>query len=109
MRVLRRKALSGPSWTVFDPKGLKLSEGKGVGGGDLAHVGNFINAIRGEVPLNSPIEEGQISTMLCHLGNIAYRTSSTVLCDPQTGGLLNNPAGQKLWRREYRSGWEPKI
>jgi len=102
-------ALSGSSWTVLDPKGLKVSEGKGAGGGDLAHVGNFINAIRGEAPLNSPIEEGQISTMLCHLGNIAYRTSSTVLCDPQTGVLLNNPAGQKLWRREYRSGWEPKI
>jgi myo-inositol-1(or 4)-monophosphatase len=54
------------------------------------------HAIRGEGALNSPIDEGQISTMLCHLGNIAYRTNTVVECNPQTGRLLNNPAGEKL-------------
>jgi predicted dehydrogenase len=102
-------AINGPAWTVHDNKGAKISEGKGAGGGDAAHIGNFLEAIRGNVKLNSPIEEGQKSTMLCHLGNIAYRTNTVVQCDPKTGQLLNTPAGEKLWKREYRKGWEPTV
>jgi predicted dehydrogenase len=102
-------AISGPAWTVFDPKGEKISEGKGPGGGDAAHIGNFLDSIRGNATLNSPIEEGQISTMLCHLGNIAYRTNVTVQCDQTTGRLINHPAGEKLWKRPYRKNWEPAL
>ena len=102
-------ALTGPSWTIFDIKGVKTGEGKGAGGGDAAHIGNFLEAIRGNASLNSPIEEGQKSTMLCHLGNIAYRTNTVVRVDPKTGKLIDNPAGEKLWKREYRPGWEPTV
>ena len=102
-------AINNSAWTIYDSKGAKVSEGKGAGGGDVAHIGNFIDAIRGTAKLNSPIVEGQKSTMLCHLGNIAYRTNSTVICDPKSGKLLNNPAGEKLWTRSYRAGWEPKV
>ena len=102
-------AMSGNSWTIYDPKGVKVREGKGPGGGDAAHIGNFLEAIRGNAKLNSPIDEGQKSTMLCHLGNIAYRTNTIVQCDPKTGKLLSNPAGEQLWKREYRKGWEPIV
>lgn len=103
-------ALSGPSWTIYDPKGVELSKGKGKGGGDAAHIGNFIDTIRGNGTLNSPIEEGQKSAMLCHLGNIAYRTSTLVRCDPKTGKVIDNPAAEKLWQREsYRKGWDVKV
>ncbi|MEQ1862067.1 MAG: Gfo/Idh/MocA family oxidoreductase [Chthoniobacteraceae bacterium] len=102
-------AASSNNWTVYDGKGTKVSEGKGKGGGDAAHMGNFLDGIRGTAKLNSPIEEGQKSTMLCHLANIAYRTNTVVNCDPKTGKLIDNPAGEKLWKREYRKGWEPKV
>lgn len=102
-------ALSSNSWTIYDGKGTKVSEGKGAGGGDAAHIGNFLEAIRGNAQLNSPIEEAQKSTMLCHLANIAYRTNTVVRCDPKTGKLIDNPAGEKLWKREYRKGWEPHV
>ena len=102
-------AISGSAWTVYDSKGVKVSEGKGPGGGDAAHIGNFLDTLRGTAQLNSPIVEGQKSAMLCHLGNIAYRTNTVVLVDPKTGKLLNNPAGEKLWQRQYRQGWEPKV
>jgi hypothetical protein len=26
--------------------------------------------------------------------------------DPWTGRLINNPAGKRLWKREYREGWD---
>jgi predicted dehydrogenase len=103
-------AVSRDSWTVFDPAGKETGKGKGAGGGDAAHIGNFLDAIRGKAQLNSPIAEGQKSTMLCHLGNIAYRTNTVVRCDAKTGRLIENPAGEKLWQRDsYRKGWEPKI
>jgi hypothetical protein len=61
--------------------------------------------------LNSPIAEGQKSTMMCHLGNMAYRTNTVVKCDPKTGKILDNPEALKLWGREggYRKGWDVKI
>ena len=101
--------VSRNAWTLLDPKGEKISEGKSPETGDVPHVGNFLEAIRGNAQLNSPIDEGQISTLTCHLANIAYRTKSMVECDPETGKLLNHPAGEKLWTRQYRAGWEPKI
>ncbi len=103
-------AINRDSWTVYDPKGVEISKGKGKGGGDAAHIGNFLDAIRGGATLNSPIEEGQKSTMLCHLGNIAYRTNTVVRCDPKTGKVLDNAAAEKLWKRaSYRQGWEVKL
>jgi predicted dehydrogenase len=102
-------AINSNAWTIYDPKGTKTGEGKGPGGGDPAHMGNFLDTIRGTAKLNSPIEEGQKSTMLCHLANIAYRTNTTVRCDPKTGKLIDNPAGEKLWQRTYRKGWEPTV
>ena len=53
---------------------------------DVYHAGNFVDVIRGKATtLNSPITEGHISTTLCHLGNMAYRTNSVLTVDPTTG------------------------
>jgi hypothetical protein len=43
------------------------------GGGD--HYGNFLSAVRSGSPadLAADIEEGHLSSALCHLGNISYR------------------------------------
>jgi predicted dehydrogenase len=101
-------AVGRDSWTLYDPAGKEMGAGKsGVKESlDVAHIGNFVAAIRGEAPLNSPIDEGQKSTMLCHLGNIAYRTDTVVRCDPRTGAVVDNPAAEKLWARPaYRPGW----
>jgi predicted dehydrogenase len=104
-------AISRDSWKVFDPKGVEKSDGKSsVEGSDLPHVANFLEAIRGRATLNSPITEGQKSTMLCHLGNIAYRTNTVVRCDPKTGAVLDNALAKPLWGREaYRQGWDVRV
>ena len=59
--------------------------------------------------INSPINEGHKSILLCHLANISQRTGRTLHCDPKNGYILNDPGAMKLWRREYEKGWEPKI
>ena len=84
--------INGSGYAIHDPKGVKTGEGKGTGG-DETHFQNFIDAIRDEAKLNAEIEEGHKSTLLCHLGNSAYRTGDA----------------KKLWKREYRAGWEPTV
>ena len=76
---------------------------------DFYHFDNFIKAVRGEAKLNSPIDEGHKSVLLCHLANIAQRTGRTLHCDAKNGHILNDDAAMKLWKREYQKGWEPKI
>jgi len=99
----------GGGYQVFDETGKETMKVDGEGG-DRSHFANFIEAIRDDAKLNSPIEEGQKSTMLCHLGNIAYRSSTTLVVDPQTGRLQNGtPEALRLWEREYRPGWKPSV
>jgi predicted dehydrogenase len=104
-------AVRNDSWRIFDPKGEETSVGKSsVTASDLPHVANFLEAIRGRATLNSPIAEGQKSAMLCHLGNIAYRTNTVVRCDPRTGAVLDNPQAMALWGRPaYRQGWDVRV
>jgi predicted dehydrogenase len=99
------------SWTVYDLAGAETGKGKAtIKGNDASHIGNFLEAIRGNAKLNSPIDEGQKSTMLCHLGNIAYRSNTVVRCDPKTGKVLDKAAVEKFWGRpEYRKGWDVKV
>ena len=60
--------------------------------------------------MNQPILSGHKSTLLCHLGNIAYRTGQTVLTDPDTGHLLGDNAAQlALWQRAYDPDWEEAV
>ena len=53
----------------------------------------------------SPVRDGHISTTLCHLGNIAYRTGERLTIDPRTGRPTSE-AAMKLWGVEYQPGWE---
>ena len=97
-------------YQILDRDGKELDKQSGPGG-EPAHFQNFVDAIRDKsVKLNSEIGDVQNSSKLCHLGNIAYRTSGALKCDPKKGGaLVKNPEGEKLWGREYRKGWKPKV
>ena len=107
-------------YTLFDRMGKKVRDSKSTGneagtalggGGDMtdAHVVNFFNVIRGkETKLNSPIEEGAISQMMCHYANISYRIGKSFQVNTQNGHILDKD-GMKLWDRQYEKGWEPKL
>ena len=76
---------------------------------DAVHFGNFLDGIREGKALKAEIEEGQKSTVLCHLGNIAWRTGHTINFDPKTREIVGDKAAVALCRRVYREGWEPKV
>ena len=81
----------------------------GQGQLDVNHVGNFFEAIRTDKSLHSDIQDASISTMLCHLGNIAQDAGETIKIDQKTGKILNNEKAMESWKREYAQGWEPKL
>lgn len=81
----------------------------GAGGLDDYHMANFLNAIRKGESLHAPIEQGVISTTICHLGNIAQKTGRTLNIDQRTGRILGDGAAMLMWGREYESGWKPVI
>lgn len=93
---------------ILDPSNKVIREFKGKKD-EGWHFQNFADAIREGKKLNSEIEEGQKATMMCHLGNIAWRTGQTVDYDPATKKMKASREAQALWKREYRKGWEPKV
>ena len=93
---------------VHDLAGKEVSK-TAASGNDLHHVNNFLECIRsGETP-NSEIEIGQKSTLLCHLANISYKSGRVIQFDPATRKIVGDADAEKLWSREYRPGWEPKV
>jgi hypothetical protein len=89
-------------------KGKEVS--KVTGNVDLTpHLQNFIDCVRNGTRPNADIEEGHRSTLLSHLGNIAYRTGHTLNLDPKTHRIVGDPQAAALWRRQYRPGWELKV
>jgi hypothetical protein len=51
------------------------------------------------------VHEGHVSTTLCHLGNMAYRTGASLAIDPATG-RPRDPAAMRYWSMDYAPGWE---
>ena len=81
-------------------------------GGDMmtrTHIDNFRAGIADGAKLNSPIEEGHKSVLLCHLGNIAQETKRSLTTDPANGHIKDDSEAMGMWGREYASGWEPDI
>ncbi len=101
-------SLEGTGYSILDPNGKELGRSSPPGN-DQQHMGNFLDAIRGAAKLNMEIEEGQKSTLLCHLANIAYRTGHTLRFDPARKTILHDSSAMKLWQREYRGGWKPRF
>jgi predicted dehydrogenase len=101
-------AIHGGGYTVHDPKGKQVRKVAGPGD-DVPHIANFLDAVRNGGRLNSEIEEGHKSTLLCHLGNIAHRTGRALRCDPKNGHIIGDQPAMALWSREYEKGWEPRV
>jgi predicted dehydrogenase len=102
--------LNNTSWKAFDPKGKVMKEGSSDVG-QTAHVRNFLDAVRSRKreSLNQEIHSGHISTVMCHAGNIAWRTGKKLRFDPKTE-TFDDAAANALVGREHRKGFElPKM
>ncbi len=107
--VYRLYDRDGKEVKKVNSRGMEGSTNLGGGGDNTTdHVVNFFEAVRGNAKQNSTIEEGAVSTLMCHLANISYRIGENFDCDP-SNGHIKNEKGMRLWAREYEKGWEPKL
>jgi len=77
-----------------------------------AHFENFIECVRSRKSenLRAPIEEGHLSTTLCHLGNIAYRVGRSVKFDGTAERFVRDDEADKFLGRAYRAPYQlPKT
>ena len=97
-------AFESSGYKVLDPDG-KMIASVAPDFSDLLHFENFIDAIRNGSALNAPISDAQVSAMLCHLGNVAYRQDASLKRDANESWA--NVIGQDSpwWKRQYRDGW----
>jgi predicted dehydrogenase len=106
-------AVAGSNCTIYDLNNKVVREIKAQQEGlfdfDTIHFANFLDGIREGKELRSGIEEGQKSTVLCHLGNIAWRTGHTINFDPKERKIVGDKEAIALVSRTYRKGWEPKV
>ena len=111
--------LPGPPWILYESSLTRLdasgSPDAGFGAGGTAVIsGEYVAGLAARtdgslIGLHAPIDEGYKSVLLCHLGNIAWRTGRALACDPKTGRITGDAEAERMWRREYRKGWEPKV
>ncbi|MFC1562616.1 Gfo/Idh/MocA family oxidoreductase [candidate division KSB1 bacterium] len=68
------------------------------------HFANFIDCVRSRrwEDLNADILEGHLSTTLCNLGNIAYRTGRTLIFNPYSERFVNDDDANTYIKRVYR-------
>jgi predicted dehydrogenase len=91
---LGRKNELGPTITVDEKRDAGQS-----------HFENFIEVLRTRKrqDLRAPIEDGHLSTSLCHLGNIAYRVGRSLKFDGMTERFVGDAEADKLLGRTYRA------
>lgn len=98
-------------WRAFDPKGEVVAQDS-ARYNDVGHAQNFIDCMRTRDKPTADLETiGHPSSVLCHLGNIAWRTGRTVQFNPETYTFLgddnglDHAANQYMTRAEYRPPW----
>jgi hypothetical protein len=102
--------ISNSNWKAFDKDNKLVKQGTSPSPLPL-HIRNFIDCVksRKREELNQEIEQGHQSSVLCHAGNIAWRTGKKLKFDPKTE-TFDDAEANKFVGREARKGFElPKI
>ncbi|MBX6313357.1 MAG: Gfo/Idh/MocA family oxidoreductase [Isosphaeraceae bacterium] len=98
--------IGNSSWRACDPAGRIIAQGASPGAQhDQAHKKDFIACLRSGRRPNCDIAIGHTTSVLCHLGNIAWRVGRTIRFDPETETILDDPEANALRARQYRSPW----
>ena len=111
----------GDEYTLFDLKGNVIKDVKSRFTADpmnrispsqqldALHIQDFFTGIREGRPVRGGVEDAYKSTLLCQLGNIAYRTGAALEIDPATGDVRHHKAAKALWEKPYHAGFEPIV
>lgn len=98
--------LGNSRWRAYGPGDKLVAEGKGNNDG-TTHIQNFLDCVKTRKRPNADLETvGHPSSLLCHMGNVAWRTGHRLAFDPVTETFINDPEANALRTRpEYRKPW----
>jgi predicted dehydrogenase len=100
-------ALYGQYGTMIFNNGWRVIDGNtasdAAGEMERAHLRNFIDCVKNGQRPNADIEEGHLSTRLCHLGNIALRVHRTLRFHVATESCTGDQEANQLLGRSYRA------
>jgi predicted dehydrogenase len=95
---------------LIDDKGWRVVDGPEAGGPATdsggRHIADFLACMRDRKRPNADIEEGHLSTRLCHLGNIAHRVGRKLTFDAASETFPGDAEANALLAREYSSRFE---
>ncbi len=103
-----RKNEPGEGYAATDEAKAQAAKLDRRGGGADPHFDNFIEGVRSRrvEDLHADILEGHLSTAMCHLSNIAFRTGRTLTFDSATEQFLGDDEANAYLTREYRYPYE---
>lgn len=104
--------LTNTSFVAYDAEGRMVKREQSSGDEiQQNHVRNFLDAVKSRKrdSLNQEIYSGHVSTVMCHAGNISWRTGKKLRFDAQTE-TFDDAAANQFVGREHRKGFElPKL
>jgi predicted dehydrogenase len=72
---------------------------------DDQHVRNFVDCVKSRQRPNADVEEGHLSAVMCHLGNLSTRLGRSLTWDAATERVVNDDAANALLTKAYRKPW----
>lgn len=95
----------GGGWQVFDA-GEKVIAERNDRHPHVPHIRNFLECVESRRTPNADIEEGHLSTLMCHMANISYRLGGRQLAfDGPSERFVNDDEANGYLRRAYRAPW----
>jgi len=70
------------------------------------HVKNFIECVRSRKKPAADVVIGHHSTIVAHLGNIAYRSGHKIRWDAPKEQIVDDAEASKLLARQARKPWD---
>jgi len=70
------------------------------------HIRHFIDCVKDRKRPISDVEDGHLTAVMCHLGNIASRLGRSVRWDSEDERILGDPEANQWLTRPYRTPWK---
>lgn len=94
-------------WDVYDKQDKLVASHPAS---PLRHEANFLECMKTRKRPNADVEIGRRSTVICHLGNIAYRLGRSVVFDPVAENFGDDEEANAWLTKHYRESYPlPRV
>lgn len=73
---------------------------------EVAHIRNFLECVKSRKRPAADVEEGHLSAVMCHMGNIATRLGRTLKWDAAREEFIGDKEANALLSKPYRTPWK---